>query len=285
MAGQFPNIMLRGDQSSGYAPCQYGNVESHSAHVLGIKTSTAETKGVLAGIGGMVSVICLGIALTAIIAGKGYWEFVIFLSVGSIFGVLAFSWELYRPFPLPIIFNRRTQEIYYDLNGKLYHAPWEGIEAVAYEYRNVNQYTGGMTHANLELILHRFSDPEDCIVLNIGGHPAGKRAETLAALWEYLRAFMNVGPWFDGNGQKAPRKTPFITEQLEKSEYSSKDNLKLSRRDVQRYKEAGEPVPVSIWMVWFGNLVFHPMSLIQSYTYRLCRARICIHWRTVAQLF
>ena len=68
-----------------------------------------------------------------------------------------------RACPLLVIFNRRTKEIYYDLNGKLYHAPWEGIEAVAYEYRNMNQYTGSMVQGNLEIILYRFGDPEDRI--------------------------------------------------------------------------------------------------------------------------
>jgi hypothetical protein len=151
---------------------------------------------------------------------------------GSGFGMLGlfFLWEFYRPFPLPIIFNRRTQEIYYDLNGNLYHIPWEGIEAVTYEYRNVNQYTGSMPHANLDLILQRFGDSDDCIALNIGGHTSGKRVETLARLWEYLRAYMNEGPWFDEEGRHTLSKTPFITAQLNKSGFKMRDNLKNAKQ-------------------------------------------------------
>ncbi|MFY1021814.1 hypothetical protein ACOQNO_23320, partial [Ectopseudomonas khazarica] len=33
--------------------------------------------------------------------------------------VIPFLWETHRPLPLPILFNRRTREVYVDHNGKL----------------------------------------------------------------------------------------------------------------------------------------------------------------------
>ena len=210
---------------------------------------------------------------------EAFWS----IWLGGGIALALFLWELYRPFPLPIIFNRRTREIYYDLNGKLYHIPWEGIEAVAYEYRHVNQYAGSMTHANLDLILHRFGDPEDCIALNIGGHTSGKHVETLAPLWEYLRAYMNEGPWFDEHGKQTAQKSSFMVEQLNKSGYSSKNNLKESRQIFRKYKDAGEPIPGMVRMDLLSNFLFHPMSLMESFTYQVCRNRADKQWPDVVR--
>jgi len=283
MAGEFPRLLLRGNQDSGYAPSNYGSIEWHGRNVLGIKTATAESKGVLAGVGGMVSAICFLIALVALVIGKDFSESLIFLSAGFTVGTLSFLWELHRPFPLPIIFNRRTQEIYYDLNGKLYHAPWEGVEAVAYEYRNVNPYTGGMTHASLDLILHRFGDSEDCIALNVGGHTSGKRAETLAALWEYLRAYMNVGPWFDEQGNPAARKTSFITEQLKRSEFKMSDSLRNARRALARSKANKDGRSGALFVELLSACIFHPMWFTKDLIYRICRDRADKQWPEVVR--
>lgn len=174
LAGQFPRLLLNGAQSSGYRPSQSGVIESHGESYLTLKTATAETKGLPSGAGMFGLCAAGGLAVMHFLSGNDFATVVNILLFGLAFFLMFFLWELYRPFLLPIVFNRRTQEIYYDLNGKLYHAPWEGIEAVAYEYRNVNQYTGSMVQGNLEIILYRFGDPEDRIALNIGGHPQGK---------------------------------------------------------------------------------------------------------------
>ncbi len=283
IADQFPRMLLRGDQGTGFAPSQYGSVELHSANVLSIKTATAETKGIIAGVGAHGLLLGLLLALFGILGDmKGV---IVFLGLGFGMGMLAlcFLWELYRPFPLPIILNRRTQEIYYDLNGKLYHAPWEGIEAVGYEYRQVNQYTGDMPHASLDLILHRFGDPEDCIALNIGGHTSGKRIETLAALWEYLRAYMNVGPWFDENGNPAAHKTLFITEQLKHSEFRISDSLKTARKSFSKSKANKDGRSGALFLNLLSAYIFHPMWFAKDLTYRICRDRADRQWPKVVQ--
>lgn len=282
-ASQFPRQLLRGDQPTGYSPSQYGSVELQSDHYLTLKTATAETKGAIAGLGGMALSVCLVISVAALLMGKGLHEAFMFSLSGSISIGLAFVWELYRPFPLPIIFNRRTQEIYYDLNGKLYHVPWEAIEAVAYEYRNVNQYAGSMTHANLDLILHRFGDPEDCIALNIGGHTSGKHVETLAQLWEYLRAYMNEGPWFDETGHHTPEKTPFISDQLNKSGFTMRDELKNAKQRLAEAKQKTDGrVGAARGALW-SAYVFHPMWFTQDLTYRICRDRSDKQWPDVVR--
>ena len=281
-ASQFPRLLLRGDHHSGYAPSQYGSVEQQGDRYLRIKTATAESKGIAAGVGAVG--FCIGLCWTfvGLVVGAGILDLLPFLIIGSGMLLLLFGWELYRPFPLPIIFNRRTQEIYYDLNGKLYHIPWEGIEAVAYEYRNVNQYAGSMTHANLDLILQRFADPEDRIILNIGGHTSGKHVATLAALWEYLRAYMNEGPWFDEEGRHTPQKTAFIREQLRKSGFTMRDQLKHAKQQLAKAKQNKERVGAARGALW-SAYVFHPMWFTQDMTYRICRSRSGKQWPEVVR--
>lgn len=282
-ASQFPRLLLRGNQSSGYKPSQYGSVERQDQCYLSIKTATAESKGIMSGVGAFGAVGCSVVAAMIIVAGHDLIGAIWMIVVGLGVFLPLFFWELYRPFPLPIIFNRRTQEVYYDLNGKLYHIPWDGIEAVTYEYRNVNQYAGGMTHANLDLILHRFGDPEDCIALNIGGHTAGKHVETLAQLWEYLRAYMNEGPWFDEQGRHAPAKTPFITAQLNKSGFTMRDELKKARQRLAKAKqETDGRVGAARGALW-SAYAFHPMWFTQNLTYRICRDRADKQWPDVVQ--
>jgi|AntRauTorcE11898_2_1112593.scaffolds.fasta_scaffold12629_2 hypothetical protein len=282
-ASQFPRLLLRGDQHSGHAPSQYGSVEQQGDRYLSIKTATAEAKGIPAGVGAFGVTGGAALSASVIFTGMSPMSALFPLLIAIALFVLIFIWELYRPFPLPIIFNRRTQEIYYDLNGKLYHIPWEGIEAVAYEYRNVNQYAGSMTHANLDLILQRFADPEDRIVLNIGGHTSGKHVATLAALWEYLRAYMNEGPWFDEEGQHTPHKTPFIREQLNKSGFTMRDNLKNARQRLTEAKREENGLVGAARGVLLSAYVFHPMSVMENVTYRICRDRSDKQWPEVVR--
>jgi len=282
VASQFPRFLLRGDHNSGYAPNQYGSVEQHGDFYLSIKTATAESKGIPSGVAAFGVTGTFVVSLIVWVFGVPFYEGLWLMGLPLIFFILLFSWELYRPFPLPIIFNRRTQEIYYDLNGKLYHIPWEGIEAVAYEYRNVNQYAGSMTHANLDLILQRFADPEDRIILNVGGHTSGKRAETLASLWEYLRAYMNEGPWFDEEGRHAPQKTPFIREQLNKSGFTMRGQLNHAKEQLAKAKQSDGRVGAARGALW-NAYAFHPMWFTQDMTYRICRSRSVKQWPEVVR--
>ena len=281
-ASQFPRVLLRGDQASGHSPSQYGSVEQQGENYLSIKTATAESKGIPAGVGAFGAVGGAAMGVVGLISGMNLTNATGPFLIGVSICAVLFMWELYRPFPLPIIFNRRTREIYYDLNGKLYHIPWEGIEAVAYEYRHVNQYAGSMTHANLDLILHRFGDPEDCIALNIGGHTSGKHVETLAPLWEYLRAYMNEGPWFDEHGKHTAQKSSFMVEQLNKSGFTMRDELKNAKQRLAEAKQKKERVGAARGALW-SAYAFHPMWFTQDMTYRICRDRADKQWPDVVR--
>lgn len=280
---QFPRLLLNGARDSGYRPSQSGVVETHAQDYLTLKTATAETKGMLAGCCFFLAIACVAMFFLTTLFGNPneFTLWPLFAAVG--FGVIPFLWELYRPFPLPIVFNRRTQEIYYDLNGKLYHAPWEGIEAVAYEYRNVNQYAGSMVQGNLEIILYRFGDSEDRIALNIGGHTSGKRIQTLASLWEYLRAYMNNGPWFDDLGKQIPVKGDFIKEQLKKSTYSSLDELKTAKKSYRREKAEAQGISGTAVFELISAYLFYPNAFMEHIVYKTSQRRSHKQWPDVVQ--
>jgi hypothetical protein len=101
--------------------------------------------------------------------------------------------------PLPILLNRRTREQYFEQEGEVYHTPWDGIAAATYAYGTIGPYTAGMRHAALEALLHRYGHPQDQVVINLGS-PTGKSLEMQLGFWEYLRAYMDNGPWFDEQG-------------------------------------------------------------------------------------
>ncbi len=283
LAGQFPRKLLHGDQPSGYRPFQPGSVELQTENFLTLKTATAESKGIPSGIGALGFCAASVTVALLLFQGEGYYVPTMTFLFGVAFFLTPFLWELYRPFPLPIVFNRRTREIYYDLNGKLYHVPWEGIEAVAYEYRNVNQYAGSMVHGNLDIILQRFGHPEDRIALNIGGHTSGKRLQTLVGLWEYLRAYMNEGPWFDDLGHRVPEKGGFIARQLERSQFSMRSLLKKAQDEFAQEKAEGQGISGGVFFGLVWAYMFHPGFFVADITYKLCRSRSHNQWPEVVQ--
>ena len=111
-------------------------------------------------------------------------------------------WETLRPLPLPILFNRRTREVYFDHDGELYHSPWDGIQALAGEFVMVGPHTGGMRNASLEILVRRLGEPDNALLVSLG-LPMSKTLQMQKGFWEWLRAYMNNGPWFDENGQRS----------------------------------------------------------------------------------
>jgi hypothetical protein len=193
------------------------------------------------------------------------------------------AWEMSRPPSLPIVFNRRTQEVYYDMKGDLYYATWDGIEAVAYEYSIVNQYSGSIVHGNLEIILQKFGEPESRIALNLSGVPAGKRLSTLIGIWEYLRCFMTLGPWFDGNGKKTECKNPFIEKSLKSGEVSFLDQLLESRTFLRQERQEGNGISGTAALYWFTSYFFFPVALGMECIQRIDRKKSKRYWPEVVQ--
>lgn len=133
------------------------------------------------------------------IGDRKLWRCLQWVDCGCAIDSDPFLWETFRRLPLPIIFNRRTREIYYDNNGTLYHAPWDGLKALTCEFQIIGPYTAGMTNASLEILVHQFGNTESALMISLGT-PMGKTLDMQKGFWEYIRSYMNNGPWFDENG-------------------------------------------------------------------------------------
>lgn len=88
--------------------------DEHTEQYLALKTGGdtgwGMLTGVLGGVGGIATAL---MSATLILSGKmdGVW---MGLTLAVTFVVVPFLWETRRPLPLPILFNRRTREVYFD---------------------------------------------------------------------------------------------------------------------------------------------------------------------------
>lgn len=123
--------------------------ENYMAIAAGDGTYRGMITGVLAGVGGL-----LFIFLTIFNALNGDMQSALETGVVALLlFLLPFMWETLRPLPLPILFNRRTQEVYFQHEDDLYHTPWEGIAATAYQFEMVGPNSGLTRHAALEVLV------------------------------------------------------------------------------------------------------------------------------------
>jgi hypothetical protein len=276
-------LLLSGSLSSGYAPSQPGLIESQDEVFLSLKTGSSESKGTLTGIGffigGFGLTVFLAIGLFGETLGADWW----FLLFSLLAIAVPMIWEISRPPSLPIIFNRRTQEVYYEMKGDLYHANWDGIEAVAYEYKIINQYSGSIVHGNLEIILQKFGAPDERIVLNLSGVPAGKRLPALIGIWEYLRCFMTVGPWFDEAGRKTESRNTFIEKGLKSGRVSFLDQLLQGRKFIGEERKEGNGISGSAFLYWLDSYLLFPFAFGMECIQKIDRMRSRKHWPDVVQ--
>ncbi len=197
--GQSPSVLLRADEPTGEKPWEMFVTDEHTEHYLAIKTGGDSDRGMLTGALGVGGVTVLLMCSILILSGNTDGILTGVILAAALF-VIPFLWETRRPLPLPILFNRRTREVYFDHNGKLYHSPWDGIQALAGEFVMVGPHTGGMRNASLEILVRRLGEPDNALLVSLG-LPMGKTLQMQKGFWEWLRAYMDNGPWFDENGQ------------------------------------------------------------------------------------
>ncbi|MCU1718613.1 hypothetical protein [Pseudomonas sp. 5P_3.1_Bac2] len=199
--GSSPSVVLRADQSTGEKTWEMFVIDEHTEHYLSIKVRGDSDRGMATGI--LAFIGGFGICMALFFAMQGKWQGVFnFLLLCTPLILGPFLWETRRPLPLPILFNRRTREVYFDHNGELYHTPWDGAEAVAGEFMLVGSHTDGMHNASLELLVRRLGEPDNALLVSLG-LPMGKTLQMQKGFWEWLRAYMDNGPWFDENGQRS----------------------------------------------------------------------------------
>jgi hypothetical protein len=255
-------------------------IDEHTEYYLALQAVGDSDRGRLTGLFGWVALgmLCIEVLLMF----KGKWDGVpVGLSMAATFFLVPFLWEIFRPLPLPILFNRRTREVYFDHDGDLYHAPWDGIIAVANEFELVGAQIGGLQNASLEIRLWKFEDPETALMVSLGP-PFGKSLAMQKGFWEYIRSYMNNGPYFDEHGNHS-ESDAFVKSQLAvrfKMSDSFKHTLaqlKQAKKDAggKNYLQSSDVAKLLL------EPLLYPQDRIQELTYSLAKRRSRNLWPAI----
>ena len=253
-------------------------VEEQTEHYLAIEHGDSADRGMWTGALGW------GIGLTCIFTGFSAYsdrdtEWVIYSLVISLAAfIFPFVWEVLRPMPLPILLNRRTRELYFEQEGEIYHTPWDGIAAATYAYGTVGPYTAGMRHAALEALLHRYGHPQEQVVINLGS-PTGKSLEMQLGFWEYLRTYMDNGPWFDEQGRHSD--SPEHLQNFQEVRNSKGQSVRLYWGLIKEEYKANKGrnfLSYADFMLLFGSMMLLPVRILQNFTYAMAKRRSRSQW-------
>lgn len=276
--GHAPSVVLRADQPTGEKPWEMFVTDEHTEHYLALKAGGDTDSGLVTGVlGGSISIVMSVFAL--IFAVREEWDGVMLtfpLALACL--LIPFFWETRRPLPLPILFNRRTREVYFDHGGELYHSPWDGAQALAGEFTLVGPHTGGMRNASLEILVRRLGEPDNALLVSLG-LPMGKTLQMQKGFWEWLRAYMDNGPWFDENGQRSDSDT-FVKELLS-AHMKPTDFLPWRKQVITEKKAASGGSNYLEWtdlVLYLGHLLFYPMNWLQEFTYNIAKRRSRNRW-------
>ena len=276
--GHAPSVLLRADEPTGEKPWELFVTDEHTKHYLALKAGGDTDKGMLTGaLGGTGGLVMVSFSLVFALQGDiADALFTLLLTAGIVLPALL--WEIYRPLPLPILFNRRTREVYFDHNGKLYHSPWDGIQALAGEFVMAGPHTGGMRNASLEILVRRLGEPDNTLLVSLG-LSMGKTLQMQKGLWEWLRAYMDNGPWFDENGQHS-NSDAYVKEML--SAHIKPTGFLTYRRQTIAEKKAANGGKNNLeWtdtVLYLGHLLFYPMNWLQEFTYNIAKRRSRNRW-------
>ncbi len=253
-------------------------VEEQTEHYLAIEHGDSADRGMLTGaLGGVGGTFWAIFAFALFLNHRPEPALNTLLLALALFAI-PFIWEVLRPMPLPILLNRRTRELYFEQDGELYHTPWDGIAAAAYAYGTVGPYTAGMRHAALEALLHRYGHPEEQVLINLGS-PIGKSLEMQLGFWEYLRAYMDNGPWFDENGHHSD--SPQFSQSLQEVRNSKGQLVRLYWgliKDEYRANKGRNFLSYADFMLLFGSMLLLPVRTLQNFTYRIAKRRSRSQW-------
>ncbi|WP_223415168.1 MULTISPECIES: hypothetical protein [unclassified Pseudomonas] len=275
--GEASSIILTANEPTGQAPMELFITDEHTENYLSLKNSADTDRGLITGLMALGAVPCLLMAIWFFSTGKTEGG-INGLLVGLPMLLIPFLWEILRPLPLPVLFNRRTKEIYFDNNGELFHSPWSVAQAVACEFQIIGPYTAGINNASLEVVVQQFDKPQNILMVSLGS-PTGKTLDMQKGFWEYIRSYMNNGPWFDKTGAHS-QSDAFVKSQLE-ANLKQSDFLKHTRQTIAKKKStsAGKNYLSGIdFVMILANLFFYPSSRIQDFTYNIAKRRSRNRW-------
>jgi len=272
-------IKLESDKPTGEQPMELFITDEHTEYYLALKAGGDSDRGLLTGVLGGIGG-CGSMGLTLMLAMQGVFD-PIMLALGFSLFLVPFLFETLRPLPLPILFNRRTREVYYDHDGVLFHAPWDGIQAAAHEFQLVGTNIGSIQCASLEIRVGQFEKPEAALMISLGA-PLGKSLAMQKGFWEYIRAYMNNGPYFDEHGNHS-ESDAFVKSQLA-VQFKMSDSFKQTLAQLkQAKKEANGKNYLGASDV--AKLIFEPMlypqDRIQEFTYSIAKRRSRNRWPNI----
>jgi hypothetical protein len=268
---------LRADQPTGAPLMCMPEVEEQTEHYLAIEHGDSADRGMWTGALGGLGCFLFIMAMIALLNGHTQSAAQAFF-VAITCTVIPFLLEILRPMPLPILLNRRTRKLYFEQEGEIYHTPWDDIAAATYAYGTVGPYTAGMRHAALEALLHRYGHPQEQVVINLGS-PIGKSLEMQLGFWEYLRTYMDNGPWFDQQGQ--PSDSPEFNQSLLAVRKRRGHWTRLQWRDIKEQYQANDGrnfLSGSDFVLLVGSLFLAPLNAFQNFTYAMAKRRSRSQW-------
>ncbi|KKM05300.1 hypothetical protein LCGC14_1755540 [marine sediment metagenome] len=268
--GNNNGMVLRSDSEAGLPPMMPVELDQHTATHLVLKNGDEMAKGLMTGIlGGLGGVYGSLMALYFLIKGD-MSSFGIMFLVASGFVIIPFVLEMLFSLDPPILFNRRTREVYVMHEDRLYHAPWDCIGALTYEYQMVHQNTGAMTNAPLEVLVHEYQQVEKQLFVSLG-LPMGKTVVMQQHFWSYLQAYMDKGPWFDEHGQscESPR---HIKALLAATHVNRRDELGSN------WKMWRESLSGAHFFLLLYALLFYPAYAIWDFTLAMAKRRTRNQW-------
>lgn len=270
--------LLRADQPTGAPLMGMPEVEEQTENYLAIEHGDSADRGMWTGaLGGGLALFLVVMSGVALLRGNidGMVQALLVTFAGT---VTPFLWEVLRPMPLPILLNRRTRELYFEQEGEIYHTPWDGIAAATYAYGTVGPYTAGMRHAALEALLHRYGHPQDQVVINLGS-PTGKSLEMQLGFWEYLRAYMDNGPWFDEHGRHSD--SPEHLQAFQEVRNSKGQSVRLYWgliKEEYKTNKGQNFLSYADFMLLFGSMMLLPVRILQNFTHAMAKRRSRSQW-------
>ncbi|QVW26823.1 hypothetical protein KJF94_07780 [Pseudomonas hormoni] len=138
-----------------------------------------------------------------------------------------------------------------------------------------------MGNTSLEIMLNRFRDPGNSLMISLGS-PIGKTLDMQKGFWEYIRAYMNNGPWFDERGNYSESDN-FVKSQLNLNTKPS-SFLAHWRKTIADKKTATNGKNYLSGMdalMLLGHIMFYPTHWIQGFTHNIAKRKSRNRWPTV----
>jgi hypothetical protein len=269
------SVILHANEGGDAQPLDVLATEEHTDTYLALRTDVVPDRGDATGIIGTLVVFMF---LLFFPVAWSDWELVVFfLTTSAALFCGALYLDFTHPVPMPILLNRRTREIYHFHDGKLYHAPWDGLYALACQ--NLRGDDGRAdTGAALQTVVHQFGAPSNPLLISLN-FPLGKTIETQRGYWAWLQAYMDNGPWLDAAGQNC-NSNAYSKEMLRTANPRHWDNFIRSYRAVSDFRLSGagkRPDWYELFYFIFLTLLL-PKLLLQDLITRVIKKRVSDQW-------